>query len=67
MCRGFWCEGPKERDHSEDGGVDGRMGQNRSSGDRLRGVEWIQLAQYRGRWRAVVNTVMNLRVPVSRS
>jgi hypothetical protein len=26
------------------------------------GVEWIQLAQDRDRWRAVVNTVMNLRV-----
>jgi hypothetical protein len=26
-------------------------------------VEWIQLAQDRYRWRAVVNTLMNLRVP----
>jgi hypothetical protein len=26
------------------------------------GVEWIQLAQDRGRWRDFVNTVMNLRV-----
>jgi hypothetical protein len=25
-------------------------------------VEWIQLARDRGRWRAVVNAVMNLRV-----
>jgi hypothetical protein len=25
-------------------------------------VDWIQLAQNRDRWRAVVNTVMNLRV-----
>jgi hypothetical protein len=25
-------------------------------------VEWIQMAQDRDRWRAVVNTVMNLRV-----
>jgi hypothetical protein len=33
----------------------------------LGGVDWIQLAQYRDRWRAVVNTVMNLRVLAPRS
>jgi hypothetical protein len=27
------------------------------------GMDWIHLAQDRGRWRALVNTVMNLRVP----
>jgi hypothetical protein len=27
------------------------------------GANWIQLAQDRAQWRAVVNTVMNLRVP----
>jgi len=27
------------------------------------GVEWIHLAQERNQWRAVVNTVMNLRFP----
>jgi hypothetical protein len=30
-------------------------------------VDWIQLAQDRGWWRAVVDTVMNLLVPVTRS
>ena len=27
------------------------------------GVEWIDLARDRDRWRALVNAVMNLRVP----
>ena len=27
------------------------------------GMDWIELAQDRGRWRALVNTVMNIQVP----
>jgi hypothetical protein len=27
------------------------------------GMEWIDLAQSRGQWRVLVNTVMNLWVP----
>jgi hypothetical protein len=28
----------------------------------LDGVDWVDLAQYRDQWRALVNTVMNLQV-----
>jgi hypothetical protein len=28
-----------------------------------RGMDWIELAKDRGRWWALMNTVMNLRVP----
>jgi hypothetical protein len=27
------------------------------------GMDWIELAQDRGKWRALVNVIMNLRVP----
>jgi hypothetical protein len=27
------------------------------------GIDWIDLTQDMGQWRALVNTVMNLRVP----
>jgi hypothetical protein len=33
----------------------------------LGGVDWIRLAQDRGRWRAVVSAVMNLRILAPRN
>jgi hypothetical protein len=60
---------PEGKDHLKDQGVDGRMGPKWTLGRLVGrgGVEWIQLAQDRDRWRAVVNAVMNLRVLAPRS
>ena len=53
-----------EGNHLEDPGVDG--------GDNIKinlqevgcgGIDWIELTRDRDRWRALVNAVMNLRVP----
>jgi hypothetical protein len=58
----FWWESQKERDHLEDQGVDGGIGSEWILGILAGGVDWIPLAQDRGRWQALVNTVMNLLV-----
>ena len=61
---GLWWGNQRERDHLGDQGVDGRI--------ILRwifrkwdvgGVDWIKLAQGTDRWQALVNAIMNLRVP----
>ena len=57
---GFWWGDLSDRDYLEYLGSDGKMILKwvlRS------GMDWIDLAQKRDRWRAVVNTAMNLRVP----
>jgi len=54
---------PGERDHLGNTGMDGRIIFNRSSGSGMGGMDWIDLAQERDRWRALVNAVMNVRVP----
>jgi hypothetical protein len=63
-------EGPKEeKDHSEDQGVDGRMGSEWILGRLVGGVgvDLIGLAQGRDRWQAGVNSVMNFWVLVPQS
>jgi hypothetical protein len=61
---GFWWRNVRERDHLRDPSLDGNiilrwifrkwdMG----------GMDWIELAQDRDRWLALVTAVMNLRVP----
>ena len=49
-----------EGEHLEDRCVDGRMILIKKVGGG--GVDWIDLAEDRDRWRGLVNAVMNLRV-----
>jgi len=58
---GFWWGSLRERDHLRDTGVDGRIifrwiFRKWDVG----GMDWIEMAQVRDRWRALVNAVMNL-------
>jgi hypothetical protein len=46
-CKRFRWESPKEREHSEDRGVDRRMGSEWILERLAERVEWIQLAQDR--------------------
>jgi hypothetical protein len=59
---GFWCESQKERQL-------GRPGRRWEDNIKMElgeigwgGMDWIDLAEDRDQWRALVNTVMNLRV-----
>jgi hypothetical protein len=59
----FWLLSLKGIDHL---GVSGKW-EDHTKMDlmevRLEGVDWIDLSRDRDCWRALVNTVMNLRVP----
>jgi hypothetical protein len=50
----YWWKSQKERDHWEDQDLR-EIGRD--------GMDWIDVAQGRDQWRALMNTVMNLRVP----
>jgi hypothetical protein len=50
----------KGRNYLEDLGVNGKIDLTEIGWE---GVNWIHLVQDRDQWRAVVNTIMNLRVP----
>jgi hypothetical protein len=59
----FWWENLREGDNLKDPGVDGMIILKCILEKWDGGMDWIDLAQDRDRWRAVVNAVMNLRVP----
>jgi hypothetical protein len=54
---------PEGRHHLEDPGVDGRIILRWIFKNWDGGMDWIELAQDRGRWLTLVNAAMNLRVP----
>ena len=63
VCTGFGWGSLRERDHWGDPDVDGRIMLRWTSRKwEGGGGDWMELAQDRDRWRALVNTVMNFRV-----
>jgi len=62
MYIGFWWGNLRERDHLEDPGVDGMMILNGNFKKWDGSMKWIGLAEGRDVWRALVNSVMNLRI-----
>jgi hypothetical protein len=57
----YWVLG--ERDHLENPGLDGRIILRWIFRKWDEGMDWIDLAQDRDRWRALVNVVMKRLVP----
>jgi len=67
VCTGFWWGNLREKDRWGDPDVGGRIILRRTFRTVGGGCgDWMELAQDRHRWRALVSTVMNLRVPKMR-
>jgi hypothetical protein len=64
MRASFWSGNLMGRDNLKDLDADEKIILKRTvRKPAVGGLEWIHLAQDRDRWRAVVNAVMNFRVP----
>jgi hypothetical protein len=59
----FWWGDLREGDHLRNAGVDRMIILKWIFKTWDWGMDWIELAQDRDRWRALVNAAMNLRVP----
>jgi hypothetical protein len=60
---GFWWGDLREGYHLGDPNIDGRIILKWIFKKCDGGMDWIELTQDRDTWRALVNAVMNLRVP----
>ena len=62
---GVWWRNLRERDHLKQQFVNKRIILKRifERYDWVRGLDWIDLSQYRERWSALENAVMNFSVP----
>ena len=63
MGTGFWWGNRRERDHWGDPDIDGRIALRWTCRKRGGCGDWIELAEDRDRWRLLVCTVKNFRVP----
>jgi hypothetical protein len=60
---GFCWGDLSDGDHLGAPGVDGKITLKWVVNKRDEGMDWIEMVQHRDRWRALVNAVMNIRVP----
>jgi hypothetical protein len=60
---GFWWGNLKRRDRLGGLGIGGGIILKWIQEVECVGMDWIDLAQDKDRWRALVNTAMNIRVP----
>jgi len=63
VCTEFWWGNLREGDHLEDLVIGGRIILKWVFRKLDDGMDWIDMAQDRDRWQALVNAVMNFRFP----